>query len=609
MKSCVIKILVLILIAALTVSAAAATDPAGYESLFILGAGGRALGMGGAFTAVPGSALSVYYNPAGLGSLEYRELTLLGSKLYENTNYLFGSFSYPFLGIGTFSISGIRIGTDNVIFRDNLGKLGTYDYSDGQYWLSYGIDLYRWLALGTNLKFINQTLGETSTSTGSLDLGLQGNIKNTVFLGVNAQDILSGELKLGTRGEKIPFNIKAGLAIKHDWEKVGILLAADLDKTEDVNLKYHFGGELGIRNTFFVRGGYDRTEITFGAGLRYKLAQFDYAYKAHSDLDGTHRIGVSFFFGPTISQQRSNRIAKLEAAEQEKIEGQRQQAIARLMSNADRFYDGQAWDSAAVYYNQVLAFDPENIQAINRLRELSEKVRNQAQAEIDTRAGQQAFENLRRSYINHADSLFDQQMYELAELEYNKVLELDSVDQHAKDRIQDIVSIYDQRFNDLVAQGQSLLNQELYAEAVVKFTEAQKLKPDNREIRNRITFAKNKLLVTQKLSDAVQLLDGGDSASARILFLEILQLDPESKVAENYLQSMEPKEVVVPVSIEDLRADAEYWNLYIEGLRFFGENEYQKAIDNWEKVLEKYPGSEDTKENLRQARSRLEKKR
>ncbi|HPC12149.1 MAG TPA: hypothetical protein PK112_08635, partial [candidate division Zixibacteria bacterium] len=51
--------------------------------------------------------------------------------------------------------------------------------------------------------------------------------------------------------------------------------------------------------------------------------------------------------------------------------------------------------------------------------------------------------------------------------------------------------------------------------------------------------------------------------------------------------------------------DPEAWQLYLEGLRFMRNQEYQKAIDAWEKVLERYPGNEATLDNIEQARLRL----
>ena len=59
-------------------------------------------------------------------------------------------------------------------------------------------------------------------------------------------------------------------------------------------------------------------------------------------------------------------------------------------------------------------------------------------------------------------------------------------------------------------------------------------------------------------------------------------------------------------TLEELQADANVWPLYLEGLKQMRNKQYQKAIDVWEKVLAAYPNSSDTKNNISQARLRLE---
>ena len=43
----------------------------------------------------------------------------------------------------------------------------------------------------------------------------------------------------------------------------------------------------------------------------------------------------------------------------------------------------------------------------------------------------------------------------------------------------------------------------------------------------------------------------------------------------------------------------------LDGLRYMRNKEYQKAIDAWQKVLEKYPNNSNTLNNIEQARLRL----
>ena len=254
----------------------------------------------------------------------------------------------------------------------------------------------------------------------------------------------------------------------------------------------------------------------------------------------------------------------------------------------------------------MIAYDPENITAVSRFREISDRVDNLTREEIDLRAGQIAFRQLLDKNLRVADSLFAEQKYESALIEYNKIIELDSANQHAHQRLSEIQEFYDDQFDQYVNDGERLLQQERYADAVLAFTEAQRIKPENTYIAGRISFAKQKLLLNQKLNDAVEYINSGDTARAQQLFMEVIVIDSTETIALDYLDRLEQAEKARPVTLEELKSDEEIWNIYLDGLRFFGEGQYREAIEKWQIVLEKYPGSVDAKENLRQAELRLQ---
>jgi len=81
--------------------------------LNISGAGARAMGMGGAFTAVADDATAVFYNPAGLCQLKRPELTLVGYMANKNNTGVQTSSDGSFLGF-------------------------PYDISDSNYALNFG---------------------------------------------------------------------------------------------------------------------------------------------------------------------------------------------------------------------------------------------------------------------------------------------------------------------------------------------------------------------------------------------------------------------------------------------------------------------------------------
>ena len=89
--------------------------------MFILGAGPRALGMGGAFAGIADDVSASYWNPAGLSLLEHRELGVMHVTLYEETVYDYAAAAWPILDLGTIAVSGIRLGSTGIEFRDQFG--------------------------------------------------------------------------------------------------------------------------------------------------------------------------------------------------------------------------------------------------------------------------------------------------------------------------------------------------------------------------------------------------------------------------------------------------------------------------------------------------------
>jgi hypothetical protein len=55
----------------------------------------------------------------------------------------------------------------------------------------------------------------------------------------------------------------------------------------------HFGLEFRFSEYFCMRGGLDRGNPTFGAGLTYSFLSLDYAFLGHVDLGSSHRASIS----------------------------------------------------------------------------------------------------------------------------------------------------------------------------------------------------------------------------------------------------------------------------------------------------------------------------
>ena len=74
-----------ITLVALLVLASQASSAAETASFLNIGVGARALGMGGAYTALADDANALYWNPAGLSKLEQREFTASHAEMFAST--------------------------------------------------------------------------------------------------------------------------------------------------------------------------------------------------------------------------------------------------------------------------------------------------------------------------------------------------------------------------------------------------------------------------------------------------------------------------------------------------------------------------------------------
>ncbi|MBU1318839.1 MAG: PorV/PorQ family protein [candidate division Zixibacteria bacterium] len=603
------RIAVMILAIALVLAGLVQAEPqGGRESLFVLGAGTRALGMGGAFSAIPGDVSSVYWNPACLSLLEYRQLIWTHVTLYEETSYDFAAAAWPILDFGTIGVGGMKIGTGGIEFRDEYGPLGTYDYSNGQYWLSYARSIYRWIHGGANIKLVDQSLAGFSSSTASIDAGLLLQPFSMVSFGVNVQDVIAGKMKLLRAEEGIPYNIKFGAAV--NWmnaeRSFGVIAAMDFDKTEGQPASRHFGAELMFMKYMLVRGGYDREDITFGAGIRYRLLGADYAYKSNDVLGASHRFGLTLFFGPTVSEQRQHRIERGLLRESQRRDEENRSRIDGLWQSAFDAFSRNDLDSASLLCSQLIGYEPEHEEAIRLMQRIRELKNEQTESQIEEKSRERAVGSMVTDRVANGMSLLNEGKLGEAREELNQALKLDSTNVAALDGLARIDAAVARRVQVHISNGDARFSVQDYGEAVVSWNRALELKPDLPIVREKVARAKRLMVIDQRLRDALETYAEGDTAQARSLFTEVLTLDQNNATAIEYIRIMDRVEAET-ITLDELRQDTEYWKLYLDGLGYFRNKQYDEAIDAWEKVLEKYPGNREALTNIGQAKLRRDK--
>ena len=170
-------------------------------------AGSRPASMGGAFAGLADDANAVFYNPAGLTSIEYRELTAMQNFWLAGINN--ESISYvQRLGNGAFGISFLgafaKIEERSEPTEDAIRTFNASSFAIG---LSYGHKLAKNVSLGGTVKFLSQQFDIEDWTGVAGDAGVLLGIER-LRVGASIQNL--GVLKSGKEEESLPMNIRVG---------------------------------------------------------------------------------------------------------------------------------------------------------------------------------------------------------------------------------------------------------------------------------------------------------------------------------------------------------------------------------------------------------------
>ncbi len=275
--------------------------------------GVRATGMGGAFSAVGGEPIALYWNPATLFYQTHRSVEASYSDMY---GLGVARRTYLTLGLKTIIERPRSEGNRIVVERDNrsgtaysLGiqslflDLEENGYSElsigGAAAWGYGDRLA--VGLAVHGLFITSDLDQVSAFGYNLGLGISYHHAANARVGISAPRLLSRVFWDFDSTERLPFSVLLG------WTRTlfgTVVLAADVEFREEVSGPYRVagGGEWWlVRDRVAIRAGYrhisagieDINAPSFGAAFQISTLRFDYAYRMETDVLGdTHRVGI-----------------------------------------------------------------------------------------------------------------------------------------------------------------------------------------------------------------------------------------------------------------------------------------------------------------------------
>jgi len=302
--------------------------------------GSRAVGMGGAFTAVANDISAMYWNPGGVARITNAEAMFCNTRWIADVYFNYAAFAVNLRNLGVVGINATFLTMDEMVrttISDPEGETGEM-FNAGSYafGLCYARNLTDRFSIGFNFKYINENIYHSSAHGIALDIGT---LFDTQFYGLKigmsianygtkmqmgGRDMLiqadvdpnvSGNnpninSNLETDKFDLPLMFRVGVAmdlLKGAANSNFILSVDALHPNNDVEYM-NVGGEYIFNNMFALRGGYkslfarDSEEgLSFGAGLSYKFfgkttIKIDYAYEDFGVLQDVQifTIGLGF---------------------------------------------------------------------------------------------------------------------------------------------------------------------------------------------------------------------------------------------------------------------------------------------------------------------------
>lgn len=298
-------------------------ESAGRAGAFLkMGVGARALGMGSAYTAVADDSTAAFWNPAGLALLEKSEASFMHANLTLDRKYNFFNYAHVLKdkngkSKGAVALSHIRFGVDGIPETrlasndvDGNGKLDDpatlpngsgvagqnvyifsyFDDTETSTFGSYARRLADKFYGGINIKSLKQSLFTNSADSWGMDLGFLYQAAEKAMIGLSVRD-LGEKLKWDTasgHSDSVPITTSVGVSYKPvtSW-----LVAADINKVQDMNAKFRIGTEYWFKDLAALRLGSQGGDLTLGASFKLERWRFDYSY-VDETLGVAHRVSA-----------------------------------------------------------------------------------------------------------------------------------------------------------------------------------------------------------------------------------------------------------------------------------------------------------------------------
>ena len=303
-----------------------------------LGVGARSIALGGAYVTEASDLSAMYWNVAGLGTMQGSSAQFAYTQYVQDINYSFAAVGVSLGNAGTIGASLIFLDSGEMPVRTIDRPDGTgeqFRVTDFALQLSYGKQLTDRFSIGGSAKFIQERIWHSTASSIAFDVGtlfttpyprlrLGASFSNFgPKMRMRGRDIMfstdpspgqDGNVEIvnsefTTDSHPLPLLFRVGLS----WDAVAtsdhrVMLSTDAAHPNDNSQYVNLGMEYSFRSLISLRTGYrnlfevdGEQGLTFGGGLDLRIdrnlrARFDYAYADFGRLSQTHWFTVDLSF-------------------------------------------------------------------------------------------------------------------------------------------------------------------------------------------------------------------------------------------------------------------------------------------------------------------------
>ena len=604
---------------AMLMPATSAAQDGGTRSVFSLGAGSRAIGLGGAFVSVADDASSLYWNPAALRNVQEKQLMGMYMPLFSDfadATYTYLGAVYPTLGAGAWGIGFLRVSSDFDGFDASSVPTGTQNYSETQVLLGYAFqkNLAGPLAVGANFKIANQKIAELSGTSAGVDLGFdwKPNFAKGLAVGINLQDLVGPAYKLQVEEDEIPKTVLAGLGytrVLRNGSAFRVMVQADIPQQADT--RFRAGVEYAFARHVSLRVGLDGSDVTFGLGVNIRSFGLDYAFLNRETAGSNQAVTFTARWGETLYEQRESLAEAQAERDRELIQRAFNERVQVHRDLAVEYEVDGKLPLAIDEWKIVLEYVPGDPEATGRIAALSQTLINeQAAATRDLEK-----QTVISTHFSQGLRLYQENDYVGSREQWRAILAIDSTHVEANDYLRRTQGKIDEQLAGHVRHARELEAQGRLTQAVSEWNNVQVLDPGNTEAQRSIDRIRRKiedqsqnleeaamqLRIVNLYKAALQDFNQGNYQRAMDGLTELLGLEPGHEEART-LQAM-TKRKMTPLTEEE---EASIRRYYLRGMQFFSKDQYKEAIAEWEKILEIDPTNESVRRNIEEAKERLE---